>query len=406
MRLTLSPSLLVLLLAPPAAANEIPCSPVEPGTIQFDGLLNDWKGVDGAAVDEASHIIKGKENWSGADDLSFEVYCNHDDKMLYLAIDVRDEYFIRTSKKGSAGDDHIIVHFTGKQLFVFPGDLRGIAGRVSWGKAGKAKGVQMAEAMQKKGYSVELGIPLKAIPGYRAGVPSIPGAIWVADSDSKAKGKTETIMATAASAKQGSFSFAQAKADLTAFLKDKGYSAKDVRTKINADVVGDGRQEQVLLAGKTIGIVGDGVPGGGYVFLDIGVQQGKDIYWLKVMDINGDGKGEIVTRYAERSRNGRRELLAVYRLDDGGKFTRPFAHEILKGQGERVITNRYVFKPRKRKGRKKAGVDFLFDKPAAKGFTVETYHESPASDCFPILLPWSETKKRTFRFDGDDIQEL
>jgi hypothetical protein len=405
MKLTLPLSLIVLLLAREAGANEIPCSPVEPGTIQFDGLLNDWKGVDGVAVDQESQIVKGKENWSGADDLSFEVYCNHDDKTLYLALDVRDEYFIRTAKKGAAGDDHIIVHFTGKQLVVYPGDLRGIPGRISWGKAGKAKGVQMAEAMQKHGYSVELGIPLKSIPGYRAGVPSIPGAVWVADSDSKAKGQTETIMATAASAKQGSFSFAQAKADLTAFLKDKGYSAKDIRAKINADVVGDSRQEQVLLAGKTIGVVGDGVPGGGYVFLDIGVPA-KDIYWLKVMDINGDGKGELITRYAERGRNGRRELLAVYRLDDSGKFTRPFAHEILKGQGERVITNRYVLKPRKRKGKKKAGVDFLVDKPAAKGFTAETYQESPAADCFPILLPWGETKKRAFRFDGDEIQEL
>jgi len=425
-RITLALGALAALaaLAAPAHANEIPCSPVETGTIQLDGLLGDWKGVDGVGVDSAAQILKGKDSWSGPSDLSFDVYCNHDDLGLYLAVNVKDEYFIRTRAAG-AGDDHVAVLFGAKQLVIYPGDLREVKAKMTWGKSGKVKGAKMAEAMQTGGYSIELFLPWKQVPGYKQGAPSFPGAVWVYDSDSKARGKVQTVMGTAASGQRGSFTFAQAKVDLSAFLKDKGFSAKDVRTKINADVVGDGRLEQVVLARGTIGVVGEDLPGGSYFYLDLPVKQGKDVYWLKVMDINGDGKGELVTRYAERAGNGRRELIAVYRFNDSNQFVRWFAHEILKGQGERMITNRFTMKPRKgskgkvakgkkgKKGKGKtvrtsggSGVDFIFDKPAARGFTEQTFREEASQDCHSILLPWGETKKRQFRFEGEEYQEL
>jgi hypothetical protein len=236
-------------------------------------------------------------------------------------------------------------------------------------------------------------------------VSAIPGAIAVADSDSRAQMKVQTVMATAPSTKRGAFVFAQASADLSSFLKDRGYSSGQVRTKLSADVVGDRRQEQVVLVGRTIGIVGDGLPGGSYFYLDLGVMQPRDIYWLKVMDLNGDGKGELVTRYIERAGNGRRELLAVFRFTQGEKFVRSFAHEILKGQGERMIVNRFALKPW-RGGKKKHGIDIIVDKPVAHGFSEETYRETPSSDAHPILLPWSEPRKRRFRFEGDEFSEL
>ena len=65
----------LLLFAPSlAAANEVPCSPVEAGTIQLDGLLGDWKGVEGVGVDQESQILKGKDDWTGPEDLSFDLF--------------------------------------------------------------------------------------------------------------------------------------------------------------------------------------------------------------------------------------------------------------------------------------------------------------------------------------------
>ena len=43
-------------------AGDIPCFPVEKGTIFLDGLLNDWSNVDGVGVDQRSLLIKGKKN--------------------------------------------------------------------------------------------------------------------------------------------------------------------------------------------------------------------------------------------------------------------------------------------------------------------------------------------------------
>jgi len=392
---------MLMLATLPARASEIPCSPLEKGTVQIDGLLMEWKEVEGVGVDQASQVVRGSKDWSGPDDLSFDVYCGHDEESLYLAIDVKDDYFVRTPK--ARGDDHVRVFIGGKQLWVFPGDLRSVKSRMTWGKRGRVKGIQMAEAMQKHGYSIELRIPFKQMAGFRKGAPAYPGAVQVADSDSKAKMTVQSVIGTARSARQGRFAFAQARAELSNFLRDRGYGPGQVRIRANANVVGTRQVEQVILVGRTIGIVGDELPGGGYFYLDLPVQRPRDVYWLKLLDLNGDGKAEIVTRYVERAGNGRRELIAVFRFNDANKFVRSFAHEILKGQGTRVITNRFAIKRRRRRGRKPGGVDLIFDKPAARGFTKESFREAPCADCFSIILPWEEEKRRHFVFEGDQF---
>jgi len=393
------------LWAPAARAEQIPCHPVERGIIQLDGLLGDWKGASGVGADEADQVLKGKDEWTGEHDLSFDVFCNHTKDTLYLAVRVRDEYFIRT-KKGR-GDDHVQIHFGKQRLLVYPGDLRKIKGKLLW-KGGKrrrkATGVKMAEALQRDGYSMELAMLMSRIPGFRVGTPSFAGSVRVMDSDSKARMRTQTVMSTAP-AGRGRFVFAQATAQLKAFLKARGYKKSQIRARAVVNVVGDKRMETVLLVGKTIGILGEGLPHGGFFYFNLPVRKAKDVYWLKVMDLNGDGKQEMVTRFVERSANGRRELIAVYRYNETKKFGRSFSHEILKGQKKRIILNRYAFKPRKKR-KKVLGVDIIFDKPQARGYTKATYKEAPSSDAQSILLPWDEEKKRHFRFEGEQFFQM
>jgi len=390
---------LVSLAGSAVRASEIPCSPMERGAVQLDGLLMDWKGVDGVGVDQAGQVLRGRRDWSGPQDLSFDLYCSHDETSLYLAVNVRDDYFIRTPR--GRDDDHLVVLLGGKQLLVYPGDLRSIRGRMSWGARGRVKGVAMAEALQKQGYSVELRIPFKQMPGYRAGAPGYAAAVQVADCDSKARQKVETVIGTASSARRGRLAFSQARAELTNFLREKGYSAAQVRARHDVNVVGDRRVEQVLLVGRTIGVIGEGLPGGAYFYLDLPVKQPKDIYWLRPIDLNGDGKRELVVRYVERAGNGRRELIAVFRFNEADRFVRSFAHEILKGQGNKLIVNRFTTRRRRRRGHRPGGVDLIFDRPVAKGFAREGFREQPSADCFSILLPWGEEKRRHFVFEGE-----
>ena len=378
----------------PARAGEIPCSPVAEGEIVVDGLLNEWRGVDPYRVATAGAVSRGRGKWSGPADLSFSVRCNHDKRRLYLAVRVRDDRFV-CYRVGKA-DDHVRLQLGRRTLVVYPGNLAKIKRRVSWGDRGRARGVKVAEAMERDGYTLEIALPLRQIKGYRPGAPSFPGSVTVADID-RWKGKAiETVIGSG----RGRFAFSQQRADLGAFLKDRGFKRGEIRFRKTADVAGDRRVEIVLLVRRTLGIVGADLPQGGYFFLDLPIRRAGDVRELETVDLSGDGKAEILVRYLERAKSGSRELVAVYRFDSSGKFVRPLAQELRKRQGEREIVNRLSVV--RRRGRRR-GVELVVDRPEARGFTEESYREAKARDAYPILLPWGAKKRRIFRFEHDQF---
>ncbi|MFH1131785.1 MAG: hypothetical protein V1754_10640 [Pseudomonadota bacterium] len=383
----------------PAQAAELLCTRVEAGVIQMDGLLGDWQGVRPMEVNAPNQITIGREHWSGERDLSFSVYCNSGGKHLFLAVHVKDERFVRTSK--ARGDDHVVFNLEGQRLEVFPGDLKKIDARVNWGNGKRAKEVSVAEAMQRDGYSIEVKIPLKALEACRKGMPFLSGSVVVADSDLKSKSKVQTIMTSGPIR----LSFPQTKDNLKAFLDAKGYQHTQIRFNAVTDVVGNDGVEQVILVGRTLGILGGGVPSGTFFFLDLPVRDPKDVYWLKLLDLNGDKKVEMVVQFAQQNAVGRRELLVVYRYDDKNEFVRPFAHELVKAVGNRTITNQIEFKKRRRKRNRPGGIDLIISNPVANGFSKENYREMRAEDAIPILLPWGEEKKHQYRFEGDEYYE-
>lgn len=387
----------LFLLAAEARALEIPCAPVEKNVIRLDGILHDWDGADGIAVDAPQQVRRGRENWSGPRDLSFELFCNHDSKTLYLAVNVKDEYFIRTREV--KGDDHLEIRLGGRLLMVYPGDLRGIKGKLKW-KGRRIKGVRMAEALQTSGYSVELALPLRGIPGYKKGAPFFAGDLAVADSDSKSQGKIQTVMGTPTRRQGGKFVFGLAAAMLDSFLEALKYSQDQITRRISANVAGDSRPEQVVLAGRTIGVVGGGLGQGTFFYQHLPVEGPRDVHWLKLMDLNGDRRMEVVAYCLERGTTGQRELILVYRFNAANKFVKALAVEVLKRQDGREITNRFTFKKRG-----KRGVDLLVDRPRSKGFSASNYNDSPATDALPILLPWEKEKKRRVRFEGEEFTQ-
>src|SRR5262245_38620185 len=159
-----------LLAGMPALARDVPCGGVEPDVIQIDGLLGDWKDVQGQITQDAAHIVgrSASRNWDGPEDLSFITRCNYDDKRLYLAVDVRDERLVRT-RKAQPAEDHVVFSFGSRNLVVWPADLHEEIPRVvKWnGKPLQPKmGIEVAESLQPKGWSVEVAIPLKMVPGW------------------------------------------------------------------------------------------------------------------------------------------------------------------------------------------------------------------------------------------------
>src|SRR5262249_31374762 len=149
-----------------------------------DGLLDDWNDVSG--ID-----IGGRDN-----DLSFTVKCNYDASTLYLAIDVRDDYLVR-SKQAKPAEDHLAIAFadrgTVEKLVVYPADASA-PHKVFWEPAKKKRplrGVEVADARQPRGWAVEARIALASVPGWSQGAQLIKLAVAVYDCDSKAKPKVE-----------------------------------------------------------------------------------------------------------------------------------------------------------------------------------------------------------------------
>lgn len=377
----------IVLASTSSWAADIPCSPVEKYVVIVDGMLNDWKDVKAFNVD---HPIRASKNWNDAADSSLSIMCNYTKTKLYLAIDVQDEMLTRTAR--GTKDDHLLLKFGKRRLRIYPSDLKKHKRRVLWGKK-KAKGIKVAEAMQPKGWSVELEIAIKAIPGHRSGQGAI--SVDISHVDVDWRGKVDSRVSTGKSR----LVIAQVVADLKGFLNDIGVNEKAIRRRYIADVVGDRGVEHILLVKKIIGIVGSGLPQGGYFYFNLPIAKAEDLLFLKLLDLNGDGQKEIVVRYLQRASSGRREILAVYRFTQTNKFTRPFAHEVLKGRGNAYIKNQVQFK------RRKKGIDIVIAKPYANGFTQDNFRENPATDMHGILLPWSEKQKEVFRFEGDEYSE-
>jgi hypothetical protein len=386
----------LLLCAAPAWARDIPCGGVEPDVIQIDGLLNDWKDVQGHITQDQAHIVAGNaaRGWDGPEDLSFITRCNYDDKKLYLAVDVRDERLVRTHKKQPA-EDHVIFSFGSHKLIIWPADLHeDIPRLVKWnGKPLTAKqGIEVAESMQPKGWSVEVAIPLKMVPGWSPGVAQLRGTVAVADCDSKSPLKMDVMMSTGEGRGGGSgaFVFAEGSDLLQAFLEQLHAKRTDVQFDKMADMGGDPGLERVVRVGKTVGVIGKE-----YLYFEIPVADVRDIRDFRVLDLAGDGKHSVVIKYIERGGGGSREVLGVWKIV-GPNFRRTFAAELSKQQGGNQIVNRYQWIARGR------AHDLVIEAGNAQGFSAENYKEAPAEDMVPILLPWEGPKKQKFRFRGDE----
>ena len=71
------------------------------GTIKIDGRLNEWGNVNGIAVDRTTQVTKGKDKWSGPEDLSGLIKVVLDNDNLYLSADITQRIFDGNQEIGS-----------------------------------------------------------------------------------------------------------------------------------------------------------------------------------------------------------------------------------------------------------------------------------------------------------------
>ncbi len=377
----------------------IPCGLVDEGTIHIDGLLSDWEGVSPIILK-----VNPAPGMSGRT-LAVRVSCNYGPKHLYLLVDVDDDIIIR-SKDAGPTEDHLELafgvdnkageHVRIDKLMIWPGANPQKQPRVvRWeaksppkviageGPAGRDKALkgppvfEVYDALQTRGYALEMRLPKKVIPGFVEGQP-LKLALKVVDGDGPGSvGYAETSPVDRA-AGMSEVEFEEGQSSYGDLLKDLKVRAEDVFFEKTADL-GDGLG-RVVMVGKFLAFTGKS-----YAYLEMAPSR-SDIKDVQLIPLQGDQQA-VALRLAEHGSGGGREVLRVYRLA-GGRFESLFAAEVAKEQGTKRLNVQVSYV---KKGKT---TEIELSPLPAVGFSEASYTELPAEDVIPILLPWQDKKTR------------
>ena len=340
--------------------------------VTVDGMLDDWKGV--------AKVRAG----GAAADASFDVYCVYDDTRVALAFDVRDDKVIRV-KKGPAREDHVALELvaggTPLVLALYPGALGANPRRTAGGKA-LPSWISIEDTLQDKGFSLEVVVPFARLAGYSTASPAITARATFKDAD-QATAKTSDDVAIELALAFG------AKVDLMKdFLRTVGATAADVKLDQQADLDrGRAGPERVVLAGTTLGVLGDQ-----FNYVALPAQAAADVSGVKIVDWHGDGRKLVAAVVRQRAGNGSRDVLGLYGVD-GGQVKPVISVEIRKDIAGDVLASTWKLVPVKVKG--KARIELVVQAGPATGFDPEAYFDQPSTDVKPINLPWDEDRYGT-----------
>ncbi|HEY3497167.1 MAG TPA: hypothetical protein VGK73_20865 [Polyangiaceae bacterium] len=173
------------------------------------------------------------------------------------------------------------------------------------------------------------------------------------------------------------------------------------------DVASDSTNERVVIHDRDVVVFGKGFRGGtSYAFITVGVADGKDILDATARDLTGDGKAEIIVRGVLHAKASKalgggvvdRYALFVYAVL-GESVVRVFAAETGRAVGDDRILGSVAFATPER------GATRIELRPGrAQGFSEKTYpfpeDTTAAGGLEPLILPWSATAARRYRFDG------
>ncbi len=358
----------------------VECALVEDGLVEVDGMIDDWAG------------IKGRRH--GGADSGFEVRCAHTESTLFMAVSVRDDTIVRTSKRPKpSGQDRLTLSLgapkPGSQVEVYPG-TRGFEPIARWlGRAAKAP-VQIVDSQQPDGWSVEVALPLSKISGWGRGTPKLEFAIAYGDADGGSK-RSSAKMA-------GTIRFAGATNVYKSFMHQTKLRRGDIKVDKLVNLDGARGVERVIAGGNVIGVLTDE-----YRYVTLPVTSPSDVVQIKVVDLGGSGKSSIVAHYRQHGNGGSREVVAVWNLLPTGNFNRTLAFEVRKEMDGYLLANTWRLAPKKAKRGKRTvpGYDIVVEVAEVEGWDEDNYGETPAEDLRPILTPWGDQQSAVYHFEGD-----
>jgi hypothetical protein len=371
------------------------CQAIEEGVVAVDASLDDWRGL--------APLRRGER---GAD-ASFELRCAFDAETLYLSVRLRDERLIRSGKRDGAGrgEDALLLSLGAGaaapwKLTFFPG-TSGFRARREGGEGARAD-----DSLLDDGWQLELGVPLRRIPGWGGSTPLVLGEVSYADVDRPG------AEAEARPSFRGTLHFSTHQPALRGFLSTAGLRAGDLRLDQLAQLDGLPGNERAVAGGRFLGVLTDS-----FAFIQLPLDSPGDLRRVEVIDFDGDGRSSILAHYVERGGGGSREVVTVWRVNAASELERALAFEVALELGGRKLHNRWSLVPAgtrragsKRRARSgaRAPVDIVVEVAPEDnaGWDPTSFGRvTPSPDTRPILTPWAGKRATVYYFDGEQALE-
>jgi hypothetical protein len=380
-------AVVVLVEAGVADAAGVTCEAVEPGVIEVDGALDDWRAAGGYRS-------------ARSDDSELSLRCAYDDAALYLRVDVVDDRVVRTPAARREGEDSVSLSLAARsdgpplRLRVFPaadGGRRKLEG--------VPRGAVVEDTLTPRGFAIEASIPLARLAGWGRSTPVVLADVLHHDVDRSGARSLEGEVGF-----HGRLHFASHLPAYTGFLAATRLAPRDLKLDRLVDLDAAPGTERIVWGGRFLGVRSDS-----FGFVEIPASSAADVLAVELVDPSATGRPLILTRSRERSGDGSRELLIVWRLDGAGRFDRVLGLEVAQALGGRSIVDRWAWVPagsqRRSRRRPRPGArDLVVEPGAVVGWDAASYAGVVRSgDVTPVRTPWDTPAGVVYGFDGDAV---
>lgn len=354
-----------LRLGPPLMARVI----LKGESVKLDGTIGEWPALTPASGPAGKGTVG--------------VALQYDEKNVYVAVD-RDGADPQISGKASAGDDHVVflLQFPGAkaphEVTLYPGKPGESVGHVR-ARGAAVAGARIVEAPKKGGHglSLEASIPWSTFPEASMQRLGLRGAL-------RYVGK-EATFATVANDKALPAILTEPEIAVhEGLLQGKGLGEEAPSYDVFADVAGDGNRERISVYGSYVTICGPSYREGKQFFFR---EITGTVVGLEARPAAGRGKDDLLIRRRLEVGGAKRDVLEIWSFMTEEPTT-VFLHELRAQEGSKFVSNSLKVR---------AGELDIVAEPAT-GFAAASFQMAPLEGVTPLVLPWTDEKKRTFKF--------
>jgi hypothetical protein len=367
--------------------------------MRVDGALREWKGA---------HFV----TLGSGGDAALRYALASTGEGFYLGAEISDEALVRHKGVGP-GQDALVFGLAMQdaqrklrvtEFWLHAGEPSRSQAQAGYAEAGKPPlpepRIQVVEGPRSEGagYVIEAFIPFALVEGSELWEQG-RAHLRLEDVDRAQKPSLETTLATSDVTRPSDWpriALGTGQVDhLASFAQSKGLSGTEPRFDLRGNVAGDATPERVVILDKFVLVYGKQYQRGEtYAYFALPFSTGGGLVSAQLEDATGDGHEDLFVRVRQRNDLGARELLLVLSLAENS-IAPLFSVELKKeAKGGFVESQLDIEKP------SHGGRRIRVATGRAQGLDALTYQENPAVDAEPILLPWGDTKSRTYAFNG------